>query len=89
MQPGDSYWTISEKVYGTRGYYQALAEQNRGKVGNVDRLTPGDLIEAPSVAQLEKAYPELCPKPGRQRRRRAERWPSARMARITAAGRTR
>jgi nucleoid-associated protein YgaU len=66
VQPGDSYWTISEKVYGAGGYYQALAEQNRGKVGNVDRLTPGDLIETPSLAQLERAYPELCPKPGRR-----------------------
>jgi nucleoid-associated protein YgaU len=66
VEPGDSYWTISEKVYGVGGYYQALAEQNRGKVGNVNRLTPGDLIMAPSVAQLEKNYPELCPKAGRR-----------------------
>jgi nucleoid-associated protein YgaU len=65
VQPGDSYWTISEKVYGTKGYFRALAEQNRGKFGDVDRLTPGDVILAPPVAQLEKAYPELCPKPGR------------------------
>jgi nucleoid-associated protein YgaU len=66
VEPGDSFWTISEKLYGTRGYYKALAEQNRGKVGNVDRLTPGDVILTPSVAQLERAYPELCPKPGRR-----------------------
>jgi nucleoid-associated protein YgaU len=66
VQPGDSYWTISERVYGSGGYYQALAEQNRGKVGNVNRLTPGDVISAPSVVQLEKIYPELCPKASRR-----------------------
>jgi nucleoid-associated protein YgaU len=66
IQPNDSYWTISEKVYGTGGYFKALAEQNRGKVGNEDRLTPGDLISTPSVAQLEKSYPELCPKASRR-----------------------
>ena len=66
VQPNDSYWTISEKVYGTGGYFKALAEQNRGKVGNEDRLTPGDLIATPSVAQLEKSYPELCPKASRR-----------------------
>ena len=65
VQPGDSYWTISEKVYGTKGYFRALAEQNRGKFGDVDRLTPGDVILTPPVAQLEKTYPKLCPKPGR------------------------
>ncbi len=66
VQPGDSYWTISERIYGSGAYYQALAEQNRGKVGSSDRLTPGDVIVTPSVAQLASTYPELCPKPGRR-----------------------
>ena len=66
VEPNDNYWTISEKVYGTGGYFRALAEQNRSRIGNADRLTPGDVILAPSVAQLERAYPELCPKQGRR-----------------------
>ncbi len=66
VEPNDSYWTISEKVYGSGGYFKALAEQNRSRIGNEDRLTPGDVISTPSVAQLEKAYPELCPRQGRR-----------------------
>jgi nucleoid-associated protein YgaU len=66
IQPGDSYSLISEKFYGTGAYYQALAEQNRGKFGNPNRLTPGEVISTPSVAQLEKSYPELCPKASRR-----------------------
>jgi nucleoid-associated protein YgaU len=66
VQPNDSYWTISEKVYGSGGYFRALAEQNRGKVGNEDRLKPGDLVSTPTVAQLEKSYPDLCPKASRR-----------------------
>ncbi len=66
VQPGETYWTISEKLYGSSGYFKALAEENRGRFGNVNRLTPGVVILAPPVAQLERAYPELCPKPGRR-----------------------
>jgi len=66
VQPNDSYWTISQTVYGTSAYFKALAEQNRGKVGNEDRLKPGEVVSTPSIAQLEKSYPELCPKASRR-----------------------
>jgi nucleoid-associated protein YgaU len=66
VQPGDNYSKISQTVYGTNAYFKALAEQNRGKIGNEDRLTPGDIISTPAIAQLEKTYPELCPKAGRR-----------------------
>ena len=66
VQPNDSYWTISERLYGTGAYFKALAEQNRGKGTSEDRLQPGELILAPTVAQLEKAYPDLCPKASRR-----------------------
>ena len=64
VQPNDSYWTISEKLYGTGNYFQALAQQNRGRGASEDQLRPGDLISAPTMAQLEQTYPALCPKPG-------------------------
>ncbi len=66
VQPNDSFWTISEKLYGTGAYFKALAQQNRGKGASEDRLRPGDVISAPAVAELEKSYPDLCPKPSRR-----------------------
>ena len=63
IQPNDSYYIISQKVYGTPGYFRALAELNRGKAASPDRLSPGLTIATPPAAQLEQAYPDLCPKP--------------------------
>ncbi|MGA2033879.1 MAG: LysM domain-containing protein [Thermoguttaceae bacterium] len=62
VQPNDNFWTISQRVYGSGAYFRALAKHNRGKVGNPDRLRVGEMILAPAVAQLEQAYPDLCPK---------------------------
>jgi len=66
VQPNDSYWTISERVYGSGAYFRALAEQNRGKAARPDRLPPGLVISTPPVAQLEKDFPDLCPRPSRR-----------------------
>ena len=65
VQPNDSYWVISQKLYGVGGYFKALAEHNLDRVPQADRLAVGDVILAPTVSELEKAYPGLCPKPGR------------------------
>jgi nucleoid-associated protein YgaU len=62
VQPNDSFWTISQKVYGSPAYFRALAEHNRGKLASMDRLPPGVAISAPPLAELEKKYPDLCPK---------------------------
>jgi nucleoid-associated protein YgaU len=66
VQPNDSYWTISERLYGAGAYFKALAQHNRGKELGDDKLHPGMLILAPDVAELEKTYPDLCPKAGRR-----------------------
>ncbi len=66
IQPNDSFWVISEKCYGTGNYFKALAEHNRRRVTHQDDLKVGDLIEVPSVSDLESRYPDLCPKPGRK-----------------------
>jgi nucleoid-associated protein YgaU len=63
VQPNDNYWKISEKVYGTGAYFQALAEQNRKKIPDENRLRPGDTVSIPPVGELEKKYAALCPKP--------------------------
>ncbi len=66
IQPNDNYWVISQKVYGTGAYFKALAEHNRGKVAERDKLRVGDTISTPTIAQLEQNYPDLCPKPSRR-----------------------
>ena len=63
VQPNDNYWKISEKVYGSGAYFQALAEQNRKKIPDESRLRPGDTVSIPPVGELEKKYAALCPKP--------------------------
>ena len=63
VQPNDNYWVISQKLYGTGAYFRALAEHNRNEVPDQDRMEVGGKILAPDVAQLQKDYPGLCPKP--------------------------
>lgn len=66
VQPNDNFWTISEKLYGTGAYFKALAQHNSGKDNQEDLLQPGNLIDAPELAELEKSYPDLCPKAERR-----------------------
>ncbi len=87
VQPNDSYWTISERVYGSGGYFRALAERNRGKAARPDRLPPGLVISTPPVSQLEKDYPDLCPRPNRRETVR-ERAAGVSMAATAGGGRT-
>jgi nucleoid-associated protein YgaU len=65
VQPNDNYWTVSEKVYGTGGYFKAIYEHNRRQHSQSDRLQVGDALDVPDVAVLQQAYPDLCPKSGR------------------------
>ncbi|HTM56628.1 MAG TPA: LysM peptidoglycan-binding domain-containing protein, partial [Pirellulales bacterium] len=61
IQPNDSLWIISEKVYGTGGYFKALYEYNRRRLPHADRLVVGTQLEVPPIATLESNYPALCP----------------------------
>ena len=63
IQPNDSYWSISKKRYDTDSYFKALAQHNRAAFPDVNRLDVGKIIEAPDVSELERLYPDLCPKP--------------------------
>jgi nucleoid-associated protein YgaU len=62
IQPNDSLWSISEKVYGNGRYFKAIYEHNRGKLPSSDRLTVGTVIAVPPASLLEENYPALCPK---------------------------
>lgn len=62
VEPGDSFWIISKKVYGNGGFFKALQEHNRARVLNPAELQVGDEIITPSVAELREQYSGLCPK---------------------------
>lgn len=62
VQPGDTLWSISEKVYGTGGYFKALGAANRSSLPRSDKLTVGNQLAVPPTTDLERDYPSLCPK---------------------------
>jgi nucleoid-associated protein YgaU len=62
VQPNDSLWTVSEKVYGSGRYFKAIYEHNRSRLPRADKLAVGTIILVPPVATLEQNYPALCPK---------------------------
>lgn len=62
VQPNDSFWSISRKLYGDGGFFKALAEHNRRKFPETRNLKVGDVVSAPAAEDLRKAYPDLCPK---------------------------
>jgi nucleoid-associated protein YgaU len=63
IQPNDNYWTISQRVYGTGAFFQALADHNRDVHRDETRLRLGETISVPAIEELEKLYPDSCPKP--------------------------
>jgi len=63
VRPNDSYWTIAMRAYGSGACFKALAEHNRKKHPEPDRLRVGDVILLPPQSQLQQSYPQLCPKP--------------------------
>ena len=62
IQPNDSLWKISEKVYGNGRYFKAIYEHNKIKFPDPDRLVAGTEISVPPPGILEDRYPALCPK---------------------------
>jgi nucleoid-associated protein YgaU len=67
VRPNDNFWTISEKLYGTGAYFKALAEANRDRSSRDDHLRVGTVLQAPAAEELEKNYPDLCPKSNHRR----------------------
>jgi nucleoid-associated protein YgaU len=62
VQPGDTLWSISEKVYGTGGYFKALGARNRAILPRSDKLTVGTQVAVPPTSELERDFPSLCPR---------------------------
>ena len=59
VQPGDNYWKISRRVYGTARYFSALALYNRNRIRDPKKLRPGMKVLLPTIEILEKKYPTL------------------------------
>ena len=62
VQNDESFWEIAQKQYGNGAYYKALEAYNAHRFPNSGTLQSGDLVETPTLAELEHAYPDLCPK---------------------------
>lgn len=64
VQPGENFWSISQKKYGTGRYFQALAAHNQSKIPDAAKMKPGVTIALPAADELERRYPNLIPKGG-------------------------
>ena len=61
-RPGDSWWSLAEKVYGDGRLYRAVFAWNRAIDPRVS-LVAGTPIELPPRDRLEAAWPALMPAP--------------------------
>lgn len=61
IKPGDSFWKIAEKHYGSGVYHQALAKWNASVVSSEQFLKPGIVIETPHKKRLRNRFPKLVP----------------------------
>lgn len=59
VQPNDTYWTISQAVYGSPMYAQALAQFNSATIPDPNRLAPGMKIPMPPLELLKERYGAL------------------------------
>lgn len=63
VQPGDSFWIISQKAYGSGGFFKALFELNRKRTKDLEDLKVGEVLTVPDESVIRRMYPDLCPKP--------------------------
>ncbi|MEZ6125172.1 MAG: LysM peptidoglycan-binding domain-containing protein [Planctomycetaceae bacterium] len=59
VQPDDTYWTISKRVYGTARYFSGLALYNQHRIPDPKKLRTGMKVLIPAPDVLESQYPEL------------------------------
>jgi nucleoid-associated protein YgaU len=59
VTPSDSFWSISEREYGSTRYFTALARYNRDRVAKPEQLQSGMKILIPPPEVLEDRFPEL------------------------------
>lgn len=64
-EANDSFWLMSQRVYGSGQYYKALFEHNRQRVASPDQIDAGIEIETPPLDELRALYPQLFRDSGR------------------------
>lgn len=61
VQPDDTYWTISRRMYDTPRYFSALALYNQHRIPDPKKLRPGMKVLIPAPEVLHDRFPELFP----------------------------
>ena len=61
VKKGDSFWSIAQSHYGDGRFFRALYQQNRRSVPGFENLTAGTELILPSVDELIRRNPDLCP----------------------------
>jgi len=59
-QPGDTWWSLSERAYGDGRLYRAVYAWNRAREPRIT-LAPGTPLQLPPLADLVAAWPHLMP----------------------------
>lgn len=53
VQGGDTFWTLSQRKYGSGKFFRALADYNKAQVPDVNQLKLGQALRIPPKAVLE------------------------------------
>lgn len=59
VREGENYWSISKMLYGSGRYHGALAEYNKSRIADPNKLTPGMKIVVPPTETLVARYGKL------------------------------
>ncbi|MCA9085522.1 MAG: LysM peptidoglycan-binding domain-containing protein [Planctomycetaceae bacterium] len=59
VQPNDTYWTISKRMYGTAIYFSSLALYNQHRIPDPKKLRPGMKVLVPPPEILQERFPEF------------------------------
>jgi nucleoid-associated protein YgaU len=62
VRSGDTLWSIAQRASGSGAYFRALAQFNRERVSHADEVKTGTELALPDIAELQRRFPQLCPK---------------------------
>ncbi len=62
VQESDNFWTIAKNVYGAASYFNALAEFNKERIPDPQKMRPGMKVLVPPAEVLDRKYPTLVAK---------------------------
>lgn len=59
VKSGENYWTISRQYYGSARFFSSLAEYNRHRIADPNKMRPGMYVLVPDLEILHQRYPKL------------------------------